>query len=155
MQKREKVLRVIASVLFVAAVAALGSLFTDTTSSWYQELIKPVLQPPGFVFGIAWTILYILIAVSLALIAVNPDTPKTALWLHAANGVLNVLWSYTFFTLHNPGGALVVLVLLIVVAILLYVHVRKVNAAAAYLLIPYLVWLAFALYLNYEIAFLN
>jgi len=155
MKKMDIVLRIILSVLFVAAVAVLGSLFTDTQNDWYQGLIKPALQPPGIVFGIVWTVLYILIAVSISLVAVQPDTPKTTLWLHAANGVLNVLWSYTFFTLHNPGGALFVLFLLIIVGILLYASVRKTNATAAYLLIPYLVWLAFALYLNYEIAFLN
>lgn len=155
MKKMPKALRVILSVLLVAAVAALGSLFTDTTSEWYQELVKPALQPPGLVFAIVWTILYTLIAISLSLVAVRDDTPKQTLWLHAANGVLNVLWSYTFFTLHNPGGALFLLFVLIAVGILLYSNVRKTTAPAAYLLIPYLVWLAFALYLNYEIAFLN
>jgi len=155
MKKMPKALRVILSVLFVAAVAALGSLFTNTTSEWYQGLVKPALQPPGLVFAIVWTILYTLIAISLSLVAVRDDTPKQTLWLHAANGVLNVLWSYTFFTLHNPGGALFLLFVLIAVGILLYANVRKTNAPAAYLLIPYLVWLAFALYLNYEIAFLN
>jgi tryptophan-rich sensory protein len=155
MKKMPKALRVILSVLFVAAVAALGSLFTNTTSEWYQGLVKPALQPPGLVFAIVWTILYTLIAISLSLVAVRDDTPKQTLWLHAANGVLNVLWSYTFFTLHNPGGALFLLFVLIAVGILLYSNVRKAYAPAAYLLIPYLVWLAFALYLNYEIAFLN
>ena len=155
MKKKDIVLRVILSVLFIAAVAVLGSLFTDTQSEWYQGLVKPALQPPGIVFGIVWTILYILIAVSLSLVAVQPQLPKTALWLYAGTGVLNVLWPYTFFTLHNPAGALFVLFLLIAVGILLYANVRKISAPAAHLLIPYLVWLAFALYLNYEFAFLN
>jgi len=155
MKKKDIVLRIILSVLFVAAVAALGSLFIDATSEWYMGLIKPALQPPGFVFAIAWTILYILIAASLSLVAVRPDTPKKTLWLYAATGVLNVLWSYAFFTLHNPDGALAVLFMLIAVGILLYASVRQISAPAAHLLIPYLVWLAFALYLNYEIAFLN
>ncbi len=155
MKNKDKVLRIILSVLFVAAVAALGSLFTDTQSEWYQGLIKPALQPPGIVFGIVWTVLYVMIAVSISLIAVQPGTPQSTLWLHAANGVLNVLWTYTFFTLQNPAGALLVLFIIIAVGILLYASVRKISAPAAYLLIPYLVWLAFALYLNYEIAFLN
>ncbi len=155
MRIQSKALRVILAVLFVAAVAALGTLFTDTSSEWYQNLIKPAFQPPGIVFSIVWTVLYGLIAASLSLSVLNPDTPVKTLWLHAGNGVLNVLWSYTFFTLHNPGGALFVLLLTIIVAIALYTSVRKTNAVAAYLLIPYMVWLAFALYLNYEIAFLN
>ena len=155
MRIKSKALRIILAVLFVVAVAALGSVFTDTSSEWYQNLVKPALQPPGMVFAIVWTVLYGLIATSLSLSVLNPDTQAKTLWLHAANGVLNVLWTYTFFQLHNPGGALFVLLLTIIIAIALYVNVRKTNAAAAYLLIPYLVWLAFALYLNYEIAFLN
>lgn len=155
MRIKSKALRVILSVLFVAAVAALGTAFTDTTSEWYQGIVKPALQPPGIVFGIVWTVLYGLIAASLSISAVSPGTPANTFWLHAANGVLNVLWTYTFFQLHNPGGALFVLLLIIMVALALYTSVRSTHAAAAYLLIPYLVWLAFALYLNYEIAFLN
>lgn len=155
MRIKSQALRVILAVLFVAAVAALGTFFTDTSSAWYQNLIKPAFQPPGIVFSIVWTVLYGLIAASLSLSVYNPDTPVKTLWLHAANGILNVLWSYTFFSLHNPGGALLVLLLMIAVSIALYTNVRKNNAVAAYLLIPYMVWLAFALYLNYEIAFLN
>jgi|AGTN01.2.fsa_nt_gi Tryptophan-rich sensory protein (mitochondrial benzodiazepine receptor homolog) len=155
MQIKSKALRAILSVLFVAAVAAMGTLFTDTANEWYQGLVKPALQPPGIVFGIAWTVLYALIAASLSLVAARDDTPGKTLWLHAGNGVLGVLWTYAFFQLHNPGGALGVLLMIIGVAVCLYSNVRKTNAAAAYLLIPYLVWLAFALYLNYEIAFLN
>lgn len=152
---KSKALRVILSVLFVAAVAAMGSLFTDTQSEWYQSLIKPALQPPGFVFAIVWTVLYGLTAASLSIVALGPAAPARTYWLYAANGVLNVLWTYTFFQQHNPGGAMLVLLLNIIIAVLLYSGVRKTNANAAYLLIPYLVWLAFALYLNFEIAFLN
>jgi tryptophan-rich sensory protein len=155
MQKKEQILRVILSVLFVAAVAAMGSLFTDTSTEWYQRLTKPALQPPGIVFAVAWAVLYVLIAVSLSLVAVRKETPAKVLWLHAANGVINALWTYAFFQVKNPGGAFFVLIGNIVVAVLLYASVRKISAPAAHLLIPYLVWLSFALYLNYEIAFLN
>jgi tryptophan-rich sensory protein len=155
MPVKSKTLRVILSVLFVAAVAAMGAVFTDTQSEWYRSLIKPELQPPGFVFAAVWTVLYGLIAASLSISALDPDTAPNTLLLYAANGLLNILWTYTFFTLHNPGGALFVLLLNIIAAVLLYSGVRKTNATAAYLLIPYTVWLAFALYLNYEIAFLN
>ena len=79
MRIKSRALRVILSVLFVAAVAAVGTLFTDTTSEWYQNLIKPELQPPGIVFAVAWTVLYGLIAASLSLVAVREHPPKKTL----------------------------------------------------------------------------
>ncbi len=155
MSKREKILRIALPVLFFAAVAVLGRMFTDTTSDWYSALIKPALQPPAIVFGIVWTLLYILLAISAALALTSPQHTEKTLLLYAITGVANVLWSYTFFTLHHPAGALFVLLGIIVVAIVMFAHVYRVNRVAAYLLIPYIVWLFFALYLNYEIAFLN
>lgn len=155
MEKKDKVIRIVLSVLFMAGVAALGSAFTDTSSEWYQNLVKPALQPPAIVFPIVWTILYILIAVSLSLVSTDPKTSNRVLILYAINGVLNVLWSYTFFYQQNPAGALFVLILLIITAVLLFTNVFRINKTAAYLLLPYIIWLCFAFYLNYEIAFLN
>lgn len=155
MQKQEKIIRIVLSVLFMTAVALIGSAFTDTTSNWYQDLTKPALQPPSIVFPIVWTLLYILIAASLSLVSINPKTPPKTLWLYIANGLLNVLWSYTFFYRQNPAGALAVLILLIITAVLLFANVYRVDRTAAYLLLPYILWLFFALYLNFEIAFLN
>lgn len=151
----ERTLRIVCSVLFVAAVAALGALFTDTSSEWYMSLKKPALQPPDIVFPIAWTILYILFAASLSLMASDPKTKEKTLCLYAASGILNVLWSYVFFERHNPSGALFILIIIIITAILLFADVFRTNKTAAYLILPYIIWLWFALYLNYEIAFLN
>jgi len=150
-----KIVKIAAAVLFFIAVAALGRAFTDTTSDWYTALIKPALQPPGAVFGIVWSVLYILLAVSASLAITNPQSTSQTPLLYAITGVLNVLWSYAFFTLQNPAGALFVLALIIITAVLLFAHVYRINKTAAYLLIPYILWLFFALYLNYEIAFLN
>ena len=155
MQKRDKVIRIVDSALFFIAVAALGRAFTDTTSDWYMSLIKPALQPPGMVFGIVWSVLYILLAVSASLAITEEQSASRTPLLYTVTGVLNVLWSYAFFTLQNPTGALFVLALIIITAALLFAHVYRINKTAAYLLIPYILWLFFALYLNYEIAFLN
>lgn len=155
MKKQDKIIRIIFSVLFVAAVAALGSAFTDTSTEWYQNLTKPSLQPPSIVFPIVWTILYALLAVSLSLTATDETTDNSIYLLHLINGVLNVLWSYVFFQKQNPGSAIIVLILLIITAALLTAKVYRKNKTAGILLIPYVVWLMFALYLNYEIAFLN
>ncbi len=173
----EKMLRIVLSVLFVAVAALLSRMFTDITSDWYQGLTLPALQPPPIAFSIAWGVIYLLFAVSLSLVSVKsyaPSSPpsggnpapkrfspfrnlknKSTLMLYIGIGVLNVLWSYTFFVLENPAGALFVLIITIITAALLIADAFKLNKAAGYLLIPYLIWLCFALYLNYEIAFLN
>jgi benzodiazapine receptor len=174
----EKTLRIVLSVLFMAIVATLGSAFTDTSSDWYQGLTLPALQPPPVAFSIAWGIIYLLIAASLSIVSIksgaNPQHTaptaepggkpkridlfpknKSTLLLYLASGVQNVLWTYVFFTLHNPAGALFVLIITIIVAALLIADAFKISKAAGGLLVPYFVWLCFALYLNYELAFLN
>lgn len=155
MRLQEKILRIVCSVLFVAAVAALGTAFVDTSSEWYQGLAKPALQPPSIVFSIVWTVLYALLAASLSLVSITPNAQKKTLGLYVLTGVLNVLWTYTFFYLQNPGGAVFVLILTIIAAVYLFCDVYRTNRLAAYLLIPYMLWISFALYLNYEIAFFN
>ena len=174
----EKLLRIVLAVLFVAIIATLGSAFTDTASAWYQELTLPALQPPPIAFSVAWSVLYLLFAASLSIVLINsagsPQAPPaqsdaakrslTPLWnntnkntllLYLASGVLNVLWSYTFFRLENPAGALFVLIITVITAALLIADAFRISKVAAYLLVPYLMWLCFALYLNYEVAFLN
>jgi tryptophan-rich sensory protein len=173
----EKILRIVLSVLFVAIVALLGSAFTDTSSSWYQGLTLPALQPPPIAFSIAWGIIYLMFAASLSIVSIHsganpqlttatdPGNPtkrpdlfpqnKSTLLLYLASGVLNVLWTYVFFIQQNPAGALLVLILTLIVAAFLIAAAAKVSKLAAGLLIPYFVWLCFALYLNYELAFLN
>lgn len=155
MNKQEKLLRIFCSVLFFAAVAAMGTAFVDTSSEWYRSLLKPALQPPSIVFPIVWTVLYALLAASLCLVSITPNAQKKTLALYVLTGVLNVLWTYTFFDLRNPSGAVFVLSLIIIAAIALFTNVYHFNRTASYLVIPYLIWLCFALYLNYELAFFN
>lgn len=175
----EKTLRIVLALLFVAIVATLGRAFTDTASKWYQELNLPALQPPPIVFSAVWAALYLMFAASLSIVLIKSgDTPKVPapapsdtvkkslipLWnnknkstllLYLASGVLNVLWSYTFFRLEHPAGALFVLIITVITASLLIADAFRISKTAAYLLVPYLIWLCFALYLNYEVAFLN
>ena len=155
MRKQDKIIRIICSVLFFAAVAALGMMFVNTSSEWYMALIRPALQPPPIVFAAVWTVLYALLAVSLALVSILPDVQKKTLGLFAVTGVLNVLWTYTFFEMQNPGGAIFVLIITIITGVALFTDVHRIHKTASYLLIPYLIWLCFALYLNYELAFFN
>lgn len=173
----EKTLRIALSVLFAAAAALCGQAFADTSSEWYQGLTPPTLLPPPDVFPIARGILGVLFAISLSIVTIRsgggglrpaaadpdgkPKRPelfpknKNTLLLYLTVGVLSALWSYTFFMLQNPAGALFALIAVLVVAAFLISSASKINPLAAALLLPCFVWLCFALYLNYEFAFLN
>lgn len=154
MRHQEKILRIILAVVLSATALALASAFTDTDTAWYQGLQKPELQPPPLVFGIVWTLLYAPFAASLAIVW-NKKAPVKTLLLYLAIGILNALWTYVFFAQENATGAVFVLLIIILVTLCLFLSVYDISKTAAYLLIPYMVWITFALYLNYEIAFLN
>ena len=137
-------------------VALMGMLFTDTSNDWYLNLNKPSIQPPGWVFPIAWGIIYITAAASAYLVAISDGKAKQLiLTVFGVNAALNVLWTYVFFQLHNPVSALVNIVLLLFTVILLIIMTRKVRTAASLLLLPYLFWLALATAINYCIVMLN
>jgi translocator protein len=140
------------------AAAGIGSLFTTPTlSGWYAELAKPALNPPSWVFGPVWTVLYVLMAISLYLFwTTKPAQPKgLGLTLFAIQLALNAMWSAVFFGLQQPGAALgVILILWLSILITMIVFWRQKPLAGA-LLIPYLLWVSFASYLNLGIAVLN
>ena len=141
----------IASFLIVFIVAFLGSLFTSfgTKTPWYDS-IKPEITPPDYVFPIAWTILFFLIALSLFFSWVNSlkKEKKSIFFLYGANFILNVLWSVFYFCLQNPILAFIDIILLLVSIILLLSFNWKIDRKAAWLLVPYLLWVAFASILN-------
>ncbi len=132
----------------------IGVMFTPTSSgadTWFMALNKSVLTPDGWVFSVAWTILYFLLGWALYLIISNDKarTPKTkAYTLFFVQMVLNALWSYLFFGLHMTGAALVVILLLIGFSIWMLRVFRGFNKWASYLVWPYIIWLVFATYLN-------
>lgn len=135
----------------VAAVAAVGSIFTTggIASGWYDS-IRPGITPPNFVFPIVWTFLYALLAFSLYYAWTGADGAKerrTAAVLYGANLLLNVLWSWAFFGMRLPtaGFAIIILLLLSIGAIIW--KYRENNASL--LMVPYLLWVGFAAYLNY------
>ena len=124
---------------------AIGIFFTPHGASniWYNELSKSMLTPMGWVFSVAWTILYFLLGVALFLVIDDKKTrvdKKNAYWLFFGQMVLNALWSYVFFGLHMMALALLVLIMLIVVSIYMARAFRPINKAAAYLVWPYIIW---------------
>ena len=130
----------------------LGSLVTiQAISGWYQTLVKPSFNPPNWIFGPVWTILYFLMGISLYMVWIRKGNLKW-FWVQL---ILNSLWSFLFFGLKSPGMALIEIILLWVAIILTIKSFMKVYRTAAYLLYPYLAWVTFATILNFSIWILN
>jgi tryptophan-rich sensory protein len=138
-------------------VAALGGTLTDI-GPWYLALAKPPWQPPGWLFGPVWTLIFACCAWSFAdawVSARTPATRATILWLFGANMVLNVAWSALFFYWRRPDWALIEVVLLWLSIAGLIVALKPVSRRAAALLAPYLAWVTIAAVLNWEVVRLN
>lgn len=147
--------------VFLAAVALIafsGSMFTPAADPvWYAGLRKPSFNPPNWVFGPVWTVLYILIAVSAWLVWCRfgwTDGRRALLWWLAQLG-LNAAWTPVFFGAHLLGLALVIIIGLLVAIVGTILAFRRHHAFAAALLLPYLAWVAFATLLNASIWRLN
>jgi benzodiazapine receptor len=146
--------RALTYVVFLVAVLGIGLLIGTVTrpDGWYAALAKPAFNPPGWVFGPVWTVLYVLIAIAGAR-TWESGSSGFGLWL--GQMALNFAWSPVFFGLHQPGLALVIIVALLV-AILAFIATRwskdRVNAL---LFLPYAAWVAFASVLNASIVALN
>ncbi|NDP21299.1 MAG: tryptophan-rich sensory protein [Paludibacter sp.] len=147
---------IICASLCVALGTASGFSTIDSITNWYQFLNKPTFNPPNWIFGPVWTLLYLLMGIAVALIWHTPHPDKKrALQLFVAQFVLNLAWSYIFFNLHELGLAFVEIITLLIVIIFTIVAFYKINRKAAFLMIPYLCWVSFASVLNFSIWFLN
>ena len=149
----------LAFVLASIVAGSIGSLVTITApGSWYSLLVKPVFQPPNWIFGPMWTLLFILMGIAAYLVWERGiDTPEVrfALSVFCIQFVFNILWSFLFFGMQSPLlGLLDIIILwwLILATIMTFYRVRK---SAAYFLIPYLAWVSFATVLNATIMLLN
>lgn len=150
------------AVVTVPAIVLLGMLSGYLSNSgysnpWFEALRKPGFMPPGWVFGVAWTILYIMLGLSLAMLlhAKGAEKRERAIILFALGLVLNFAWSPLFFGMHKVTIALSVIAAMIVCTIGLIFALWKIRIVAALLLYPYLGWLMFATALNYKIMELN
>ncbi|MHB2265480.1 TspO/MBR family protein [Aliihoeflea sp. PC F10.4] len=148
--------RFLTLALFVILVVGGGLLIgiNNIPGEWYQSLQKPPFNPPNWIFGPVWTILYVLIAVAGWRVWQESTTrgAMTAWWLQLG---LNFLWSPVFFTLNSIGLALIV-ILALLVTIIVFIRINWArDRISAVLFIPYLAWVAFATLLNASIWFLN
>jgi len=142
-------------ILICLAVGGSGAAFPP--GEWYRQLAKPPLNPPAWVFGPVWTLLYILMGVSAWLVWLRPGLPaaQIPLLLFATQMALNGAWSWIFFGVHQVGLALIDIVLLWAAIAATLVSFWRIRKPAAVLLIPYLLWVSFATYLNAALWRLN
>ncbi|MBX3562532.1 MAG: tryptophan-rich sensory protein [Sphingomonas sp.] len=150
------------ALVTVPAIVLLGTLSGSLSGSgydnaWFAALAKPDFMPPGWAFGAAWTLLYVLLGLSLAMVlhARGAIGRERALILFALQLLLNFAWSPVFFGMHKVSIALSMIAAMIVVAVAMIVLIWRIRPLAAALLLPYLGWLLFAAALNFQILALN
>lgn len=145
-------------ILITEAVGALSGLLSREGTKIYSEsIVQPPLSPPAIVFPIVWTILFALMGISAARIymADPSQTRSRGLNLYIAQLVVNFFWSLIFFNAQAFGFAFIWLLLLWALVLWMILTFRKIDPLAAWLQIPYLLWLTFAAYLNLGVWYLN
>jgi tryptophan-rich sensory protein len=148
--------RLISSIIICQLAGIIGSIFTvSSVSSWYATLNKPFFNPPSWVFGPVWTLLYLLMGISLYLIWNNKKRTKKALLIFGIQLILNSLWSILFFGLQSPLLAFIEIIFLWSAILLSIIYFYRISKVAAYLLVPYILWVSFAAILNLSIFILN
>ena len=154
-----KIILLVASIIICLLAGVIGSFFTATgPDSWYAGIQKPVFNPPNWIFGPVWTVLFILMGVSLFMVwsqGTSNPLVRHALLLFGAQLVLNIIWSALFFGLESPLFAFLEILVLWVVILLVIISFFKVSKPAAYLLLPYIAWVSFAAILNFAILIIN
>jgi len=157
--KLNNIYKLIISIVASNVAGLLGAVFTvSSISTWYLTLVKPELNPPSWIFGPVWTTLYFLMGISLFLIwkqGFSKKGIKFAMGVFLIQLILNSTWSFLFFGAQNPGAALINIILLWLAIVWTMIVFYKKSHVATYLLIPYILWISFATYLNYSIWILN
>ena len=158
-QTKKKIPIFAISIAIPLAVGGLSTFLTKDNMQIYSTVKTPPLSPPSILFPIVWTVLYVLMGISAAIVVINqekdPVSTDSGLSRYALSLAFNFVWSILFFNLQNFLFSflwLLVLLALIIGTVLCY---RSVSKTAAYLQIPYTLWVAFAGYLNFGILYLN
>lgn len=150
------------SILICLGAAFIGSAFTTPSiAGWYTTLQKPSFTPPNWLFAPAWTVLFIMMGIALSLIwqkgfkKNTASKAKKAVIIFFIQLILNIAWSFLFFYWQSPFWALVDIIILWAFILLTLIKFREINKIAGNLLIPYLLWVTFASFLNYAVYKLN
>ena len=144
------------SILLALTVGGLSALAIANNMNVYDKINAPPLSPPGWLFPVVWTILFILMGISSAIIFTSKSKQKDdALFIYAVSLVLNFSWSIFFFNILSFIVSFIILVALWLSIIITIIKYYKINKLAAWLQLPYLLWVTFAGYLNFAIILLN
>lgn len=150
--------KLLIAVAIPLAVGGLAALISSGAMGAFGELNQPPLSPPGWLFPVAWTILYVLMGIAsyrIFIAADFEDKKKNALFVYALQLVFNFFWTIFFFNFEAYLFAFFWLLILWVLILITFLRFRKIDRAAALMLLPYLAWVAFAGYLNFGIYLLN
>ncbi len=155
----KEIFKLIVSILICQGAGIVGSVFTvPSIKTWYDALNKPSFGPPNAVFGPVWVTLFLMMGISLFLIwRQGSQVPgiKVALTVFSVHLILNIIWSFLFFGLQSPRFAFIeIIVLWLAIALTIYLFYR-ISVISAVLLIPYILWVSFAAFLNFSIWQLN
>lgn len=155
----KKIKPFVISIAIALGIGGLSAILTSDSMDIYSYIVQPSLAPPAILFPIVWTILFTIMGIGAALVwnkkDEQPKEVQDALVVYAVNLFMNFFWSIIFFNMRAFLFAFIWLVLLWVVILIMILKFRKVSPLAAYLQIPYLLWVTFAGYLNLAIYILN
>ena len=150
---------IIIAVLLCILVGFLSSFATQSSvNTWFTTLNKPSFNPPNWLFAPVWTVLYIMMGVAAGIVwanGIHHICTKIALYYFGIQLLINATWSIVFFGFRQPMWALMVIIMLVIMLALTIHRFYLISKTAAYLLIPYLLWICFATALNYKIWELN
>ena len=156
---KKRIVYIAISVLVCLVIGFLSSIATQSSvNDWYVTLSKPSFTPPNYLFAPVWTALYIMMGIAAGLVwskGYHHVWVKTALYHFVFQLLLNALWSIVFFGLKNPFGGMIVILALLTMIILTIKWFGVISKPAALLMVPYVLWVAFASALNYKIWELN
>lgn len=157
--KINNIFKLIIAIVVSELAGVVGSVFTvSAIPTWYAGLVKPTLNPPSWVFGPVWITLYFLMGIAAFLVwrkGFERRDVKMALGIFGVQLFLNAIWSIIFFGLHNPFWAFIEIIVLWLAIVWTIVVFYRISKPAAYLLLPYILWVSFAGYLNYSIWMIN
>lgn len=147
------------SFIFCQLAGVIGLMFNiGSINGWYLTLNKSSFNPPGYLFGPVWFFLFLLMSIAFYLVLIKGQKHKynkKAMVLFVLQWLLNILWSFFFFFMQSPFMALLEIMALWTVIILTIYHFYKIEKAAAWFLAPYILWVTFAMILNFAIVVLN
>lgn len=156
----KNLIKLLISIIICELAGIIGSIFTSpAVRTWYLTVNKPSFNPPNWLFAPVWTALFLLMGIAMFLVwlhpSVAPNERRRALTIFFIQLFFNILWSVMFFGLKSPLLGFIVIIILWILILLTIIRFFKISKPAAWLLIPYILWVTFATILNFSILILN